>query len=86
MNFAPPTLSTLTRVAAVFTCVALSGCVVAPVAVRPGYAAAAYEAPAGVVYVAPGYALPAPGYAWRYHARFGWGWHHPGHGWHRGWR
>ncbi|MEO8524520.1 MAG: hypothetical protein ABI460_07365 [Caldimonas sp.] len=58
---------------------AFSGCVVAPVA-------PAYGAPPGVVYVAPTYAVPGPGYVWAYHARFGWGWHHPQYGWHRGWR
>ena len=57
----------------------LSACIVAPV--RPLYAA-----PPGVVYVAPTYAIPAPGYVWAYHANFGWGWHHPQYGWHRGWR
>ncbi len=54
-----------------------SGCVVAPLP---------YGAPAGVVYVAPTYPMPAPGYVWEYHARYGWGWHHPEYGWHRGWR
>jgi hypothetical protein len=58
---------------------ACGGCVVTPV--EP-----AYVAPSGVVYVAPTYASPGPGYVWSYHARFGWGWHHPQHGWHRGWR
>ncbi|OYU98845.1 MAG: hypothetical protein CFE45_14990 [Burkholderiales bacterium PBB5] len=57
----------------------LPGCVVVPAGHR-------YDAPPGVVVVAPTYAIPAPGYAWRYHAQFGWGWHHPEHGWHRGWR
>lgn len=57
----------------------LSGCIVAPL--QP-----AYEAPAGVVYVAPTYAVPGPGYVWAYNARFGWGYHHPQYGWHRGWR
>jgi hypothetical protein len=42
--------------------------------------------PPGVVYVAPTYAAPAVGFVWAYHPRFGWGWHHPEHGWHRGWR
>ena len=69
----------LTATAALAT--ALSGCVVAPVGVRPVYAA-----PAGVVYVAPTYAIPAPGYAWGYHGYNGWGWHHPRYGWHSGWR
>ena len=58
---------------------ALGGCVVAPVA-------PAYVAPPGVAYVAPTYVTPGPGYVWAYHARFGWGWHHPAHGWHRRWR
>lgn len=53
----------------------LGGCVAEP----PG-------APVGVAYVAPTYAIPAPGYAWRYHATYGWGWWHPHYGWHRGWR
>ncbi len=57
---------------------ALSGCIVAPAPVA--------VAPPGVVYVAPTYAVPAPGYVWGYHARYGWGYRHPRHGWHRGWR
>ena len=65
----------------------LSGCVVAPAVVRPVYPGpVVYEAPPGVIYVAPTYALPAPGYAWQYHGRYGWGWRHGAHGWHRGWR
>ena len=40
----------------------------------------------GVAYVGPTYAIPGPGYVWAYHANFGWGWHHPQYGWHRGWR
>ncbi len=62
---------------------AFSGCVVAPA--RGGYGYNGYNAPAGVVYVEPNYASPGPGYAWEYHARYGWGWHHPQQGWHRGW-
>ncbi len=73
--------SSLTYAAVACVAVVLSGCVVAPAYVEPAYAA-----PPGVVYVAPTYAMPAVGYTWRYHARFGWGWHHPGHGWHQGWR
>jgi hypothetical protein len=65
--------------AAAVTAVALAGCVVAPA--RPLYAA-----PPHVAYIAPSYAMPAPGYAWEYHARYGWGWHHPVRGWDRGWR
>ena len=55
-----------------------SGCVVAPaqpVAVAP--------AP---VYVAPTYAAPGVGWVWEFHPHYGWGWHHPQQGWHRGWR
>lgn len=58
---------------------AFAGCVVAPA--RP-----VYVAPPGVVYVAPDYVSPGPGYVWAYHASFGWGWHHPQYGWHRGWQ
>lgn len=61
--------------------VALSGCIVTPPSVRP-----AYVAPPGVVYVAPVEVAPGPGYAWEYHSHYGWGWHHPQYGWHRGWR
>ena len=62
---------------------ALGGCVVQPVG--PAYVEPAY-APAGVAYVAPTYVMPGPGYAWAYHRHYGWGWHHRGRGWHRGWR
>jgi hypothetical protein len=69
----------------------MSGCVVAPLGVRPvgvhpAYVQQEFAPPPGVVYVQPTYALPAPGYAWVYHPRFGWGYHHPQYGWHRGWR
>ena len=74
-------ISPLNCVVAACAAAALSGCVVVPAHVAPAYAA-----PAGVVYVAPTYAMPGVGYAWQYHARYGWGWRHPGHGWHRGWR
>lgn len=71
------------RILAVFPVLALlttfAGCVVAPA--RP-----AYIAPPGVVYVAPTYASPGPGYVWAHHARYGWGWRHPQSGWHQGWR
>lgn len=72
--------------AAVCATVALSGCVVAPVGYEPGYGDGAYAAPPGAVYVAPTYVMPYPGYSWRFHASYGWGWYHPRHGWHRGWR
>jgi len=62
----------------------MSGCIVAPA--RPVYyGEGGYVAPAGVVYVAPTYASPGPGWVWEYHATYGWGWHHPRYGWHRGW-
>ena len=60
---------------------AVSGCIVAP---APGYESG-YAAPPGVVYVAPTYVSPGPGWGWQYHAQYGWGWHHPRYGWHRGW-
>lgn len=59
---------------------ALLGCVVAPV---PPYGV---EGARGFVHVAPVYPMPAPGYVWQVHATYGWGWHHPRYGWHRGWR
>ena len=59
----------------------LSGCIVVPAGHAHGYGA-----PPGVAYVAPTYAVPAPGYVWGYHAQYGWGWRHPELGWHRGWR
>ncbi len=67
----------------------LGGCVVAA---GPGPAPAPYAytqpvaPPVGVAYVGPTYAVPGPGYAWRWHPRYGWGWWHPRYGWHRGWR
>jgi hypothetical protein len=80
---------------------ALGGCVVAPppppppihhrppppvvVEPAPPVVIERYAPPPGVVYVQPSYAMPAPGYAWRYHPRYGWGWYHPRYGWHRGW-
>jgi hypothetical protein len=61
----------------------LTGCIVAPprVVVPVGVAV-----PAGVVYVSPSYPVPAPGYVWAHHPRYGWGYRHHHHGWHRGWR
>ena len=41
--------------------------------------------PPGVVYVAPSYPAPSIGFIWEFHPRYGWGWRHPQHGWHRGW-
>lgn len=72
--------------------VLMSGCVVAPlplrhvVRIQQVIVEPVYTPPAGVVYVQPTYAIPAPGYVWQYHANFGWGWRHPNYGWHRGWR
>lgn len=63
---------------------ALGGCVVAPPVVRP-VVRPVYVVPAGVVYVEPTYVVPAPGYVWAYHPRYGWGYRHPQYGWHRGW-
>lgn len=60
----------------------LVGCVVAPARVEP----VGVYVPPGVVYTAPVYPMPAPGYTWRYHEHYGWGWYHPQYGWHRGWR
>lgn len=71
----------VTYIVAACTGAILTGCVVVPASVEPVYAA-----PSGVVYVAPTYAAPAVGYAWQYNVRYGWGWRHPGYGWHRGWR
>ena len=66
--------------AAALAAAALSGCVVAPVGLP-------VHGPSPVVVApAPYYAIPAPGYAWVRHAHHGWGWRHPYHGWHRGWR
>jgi hypothetical protein len=57
---------------------AASGCVVTPPRV-------AIAAPSAAVYVAPTYASPGVGWVWEFHPQFGWGWHHPQYGWHRGW-
>ncbi|MES2941806.1 MAG: hypothetical protein V4772_02925 [Pseudomonadota bacterium] len=71
--------------AAALAAALLAGCAVEPVVVRPVHAGV-YVPPPGVTYVAPTYAMPAPGYVWMHHPRYGWGWHHPEHGWHYGWR
>lgn len=68
------------------TSLALAGCVVAPVGPPHGPPPPGVYVPPGVVYVAPTYPMPAVGYGWAHHPRYGWGWRHPGHGWHRGWR
>lgn len=64
--------------------ITLAGCIVTPA--RVAVAPPEVVVPAGVVYVAPTYAVPAPGYVWGHHPRYGWGYRHPSHGWHRGWR
>ena len=67
----------------------LTGCVVAPVPARPVVVnpGPVYVAPAPApVYVAPAYVSPGVGWVWIQYPRYGWGWHHPDHGWHRGWR
>lgn len=58
----------------------LGACVVAPI---PPHGVVV---PRGIVYVAPSYPAPAPGFVWSHHSHHGWGWHHPRRGWHRGWR
>ena len=50
----------------------LSACAIEP----------AYRGP----YVHPAYVSPGPEWSWRAHPYEGWGWYHPDHGWHRGWR
>jgi len=63
---------------AALTSLALSACVVAPVGYRhPNVSMEMSEQPT--------YAVPGPGYVWAFHAHYGWGWHHPDYGWHRGW-
>jgi hypothetical protein len=57
-----------------------AGCIVVP-AGRHGYGGGG-----GPVYVEPAYASPGPGWAWEAHPSYGYGWHHPDRGWHRGWR
>ena len=82
----------LVRIAAAAAAVAsLAGCVAYPAyPVRPRPAPVAVVEPVapppGVVYVAPVGIAPAPGYLWRYHRVYGWGWWHPHYGWRAGWR
>ncbi|WP_459992152.1 hypothetical protein [Methylosoma difficile] len=49
----------------------LAGCATGPAVIRP------------VTVVRPAYAIPEPGYLWRMHPGFGWGWYHPRFGWYR---
>ena len=63
----------------VATLAVTAGCMVVPA--HPGYGGASAS-----IYVAPTYASPGPGWAWEQHNTEGWGWRHPDHGWHRGWR
>ena len=67
-------LATLGAIVLVVT----SGCVVAPVG--PPRAVVVVPAPE------PYYASPGAGYVWAPHPDYGYGWHHPNNGWHRGWR
>jgi hypothetical protein len=86
-KFRSKTMKSLLLIPALAAAFGLSGCVVTPPTVRPAYVAQpAYVAPPGVVYVQPTYASPGPGWVWEYHSYYGWGWHHPHYGWHRGWR
>lgn len=88
----PLTSLPLARIAAAAIAAAsLAGCVAYPVyPVRPRPAPVAVIEPAGpppgVVYVQPVGVAPAPGYLWRYHRVYGWGWWHPHYGWRAGWR
>jgi hypothetical protein len=75
----------LPRLAAVAAALGLlltaSACIVTPVGYRSG------GPPDGsAAYVEPGYASPGEGWMWQVHPSYGWGWHHPDRGWHRGWR
>ena len=82
-------ISSLITLATLAIGASLTGCVVAPMPARPGVVnpGPGYVAPAPApVYVAPAYASPGVGWVWVQHPRYGWGWHHPDHGWHRGWR
>jgi hypothetical protein len=57
---------------------------------HPPMAPVIYETPPPVavtpVAPQPYYAAPAVGYVWLFNPTYGWGWRHPHHGWHRGWR
>lgn len=75
-----PAIRRLLSVSALATLGTFGGCIVVP----PHHAG--YATPPGVVYVAPTYVSPGPGWVWQYHGSYGWGWHHPQNGWHRGWR
>lgn len=82
-------ISSLITLATLAIGASLTGCVVAPMPARPVVVnpGPVYVAPAPApVYVAPAYASPGVGWVWVQHPRYGWGWHHPDHGWHRGWR
>jgi len=78
-----PRLFSATGLAAMLAA-ALSGCAGgSAIIATPDY----FATPHGVVYVAPDYAIPGPGYSWNFNTNVNaWGWHHPDRGWHRGWR
>lgn len=39
-----------------------------------------------LVVIRPTSPIPGPGYIWRFHPAWGWGWYHPRFGWYRDWR
>ncbi len=53
----------------------LAACVSCTTVVRP--------ARVNTTYVKPVYPIPGPGYIWRLHPTYGWGWYHPRLGWWR---
>ncbi|WP_145601427.1 hypothetical protein [Yersinia frederiksenii] len=69
----------------IITVALLSGCVVEPARYEPGVMVEPNVViPPRVVYVAPHYPRPAPGYEWRYREGHNWGGgYHPQYGWHR---
>lgn len=72
----------VTRALSLCCLLATGGCVVAPLPYQPVYTVQ----PQGGMMVAPDEPMPAPGYVWIQHPRYGWGWHHSRYGWRRGWR
>ncbi|CAN5912907.1 hypothetical protein BH11PSE13_BH11PSE13_09700 [soil metagenome] len=63
---------------------ATAGCVVAPGPYGAAPGPVYVEPP--IVSVTPTYVSPGVGFVWMQHPRYGYGWHHPQQGWHRGWR
>ncbi|MBC7392369.1 hypothetical protein RCH10_002125 [Variovorax sp. GrIS 2.14] len=62
---------------------ATAGCVVAP---GPYGAPGPVYVEPPIISVTPTYVSPGVGFIWMQHPRYGYGWHHPQYGWHRGWR